>query len=102
MINTQRVLRCGRVLLVREVFSQRVCNIQIHVYFANIYVYNALHSATLGNCSHVQYISKLRLRVIWIGVKARINVTFYDKLFITSITKKYLLSPLRIILNVVK
>ena len=29
-------------------FSQRVCNIQIHKYFANFYVYNALHGATLA------------------------------------------------------
>ena len=72
------------------------------MYFTNFYVYNALHKATLGNSSHFQYVSRLRLRVIQIGVKACIGVTLYDELFITSITEKYLLSVLRIILNVVQ
>ena len=80
-------------------FSLRVCNIQIHMYFANFYVYNTLHGATLANCSHFQYVSRSRLRVIQIRVKACIDVTLYDELFITSITEKYLLSPLRIILT---
>ena len=40
------------------------------------------------------YISGLLLRVIWIGVKACINVTLYDELFITSINEKHFLSPL--------
>ena len=71
------------------------------MYFAKFYVYNALHGATLANCSHLQYVSKLRLRVIRIGVKACIDVTLYDEHFITSITEKYFLSPLRIILTVV-
>ena len=77
-------------------------HIQIRMYFANFYVYNALHGATLANCSHFQYVSRLRLRVIQIGVKACINVTLYDELFITSITEKYFLSLLRIILTVVQ
>ena len=34
------------------------------------------------------YVSGLLLRVIWIGVKACIDVTFYVELFITSITEK--------------
>ena len=72
------------------------------MYFANFYVYNALHGATLANFSHFQYVSNLRLRVIWIGVKACIGVTLYDELFITSITEKNLLSLLRIILTAVK
>ena len=72
------------------------------MYFANFYVYNALHRATLANCSHFQYVSRLRLRVIRISVKACIGVTLYDELFITSITEKYLLSLLRIILTAVK
>ena len=76
-------------------FSQRVCHIQIHMYFAIFYVYNALYRATLAKHSHFQYVSTLRLRVIWISVKACINVTLYDELFITSITEKYFLSPLR-------
>ena len=81
MINTQRVLRCDHVLLVREVLVNEsvtfraVCILQI------FYVYNALHGATLANCSHFQYVSRLRLRVIWIGVKACIDVTLYDELF---------------------
>ena len=85
-----------------ESFSQRVCHIQIRMYFANFYVYNALHGATLANCFHFQYVSGLWLRVIQIGVKACIDVTLYDELFITSITEKYFLSPLRIILTAVQ
>ena len=64
------------------------------MYFANFYVYNALHEATLASCSHFQYVSRLRLRVIRIGVKACIDVALYDELFVTSITEKYFLSPL--------
>ena len=82
-------------------FSQRVCHIQIRKYFANLYVNNALHGATLAYCSHFQYVSRSRLRVIQIGVKACIDVTLYDELFITSITEKYFLILLRIILTVV-
>ena len=37
----------------------------------------------------------MRLRVIQISVKACIDVTLYDELFITSITEKHSLSPLR-------
>ena len=72
-----------------------VCILQI------FYVYNALHGATLANRSNFQYVSRLRLRVIQIGVKACIDVTLYDELFITSITEKYFLSSLRIILTTV-
>ena len=85
-----------------EKFSQRVCQIQIRRYFANFYVYNALHGATLANCSHFQYVSRLRLRVIWIGVKACIDVTLYDEPFVTSIIEKHILIPLRIILTAVQ
>ena len=80
-------------------FSQRVCNIQIRMYFANFYVYNALHGATLANCSHFKYVSILRLWVIWISVKTCIDVTLYDEPFVTSIIKKHILIPLRIILT---
>ena len=72
------------------------------MYFAKFYVYNTLHGDTLANCSHFQYVSRLRRRVIWIDVKACIDVTLYDELFITSITEKYILIPLRIILTVVQ
>ena len=85
-----------------EKYSQRVCHIQIRMYFANFYVYNSLHGATLANCSHFQYVSRSRLRFIQIGVNACIVVTLYDELFITSITEKYFLSPLRIFLTVVQ
>ena len=54
-----------------------------------------MHGATLANCSHFQYVSRLRHRVIWINVKVCIDVTLYDELFITSVTEKYFLSPLR-------
>ena len=44
------------------------------------------------------YVSGFLLRVIRIGVKACIDVTLYAELFITPITKKHFLIPLRIIL----
>ena len=47
------------------------------------------------------YVSGLRLRVIRIGVKACINATLYVELFITSITEKHILIPLRIILTTI-
>ena len=56
----------------------------------------------LANRSHFQYVSRLRLRVIRISVKACIGVTLYDELFVTSITEKCFLSFLRIILTVVQ
>ena len=80
-------------------FSQRVCLIQIRMYFANFYVNNAMHGATLANCSHFQYVSRLRLWVIWISVKTCIDVTLYDEPFVTSIIEKHILIPLRIILT---
>ena len=83
-------------------FSQRVCHIQIRKYFANFYVYNALHGATLANCSHFQYVSRLRLRVIWISVKVLHRLTLYDEPFVTSIIEKHILIPLRIILTAVQ
>ena len=47
----------------------------------------------LANCSHFQYVSRSRLRVIQIGVKACIDVTLYDEPFVTSIIEKYILIP---------
>ena len=85
-----------------EKFSQWVCHIQIRMYFANFYVNNALHGATLANCSHFQYASRLRLRVIWISVKICIDVTLYDEPFVTSIIEKHILIPLRIILTAIQ
>ena len=85
-----------------EKFSQRVCHIQIRMYFANFYVNNALHEANLANCSHFQYVSRLRLRVIWISVKTCIEVTLYDEPFVTSIIEKHILIPLWIILTAVQ
>ena len=85
-----------------EKFSQRVCHIQIRMYFANFYVNNALHGATLANCSHFQYVSILRLWVIWISVKTCINVTLYDEPFVTYIIEKHILIPLRITLTAVQ
>ena len=72
--------------------------------FVSFYANNALHGATLANCSHFQYVSKMRLAVIRISLKACIDVTLYDELFITYITEKHFLSPLRylrIILTIV-
>src|SRR3954466_12487789 len=51
------------------------------MYFAIFYVYNALHGVTLANCSHFQYVSRSRLRVIQIGVKTCIDVTLYGEPF---------------------
>ena len=81
VINTQKstkVWSCfarERSLVNGSVTFRSVCILQI------FYVYNALHGATLANCSHFQYVSGLRLRVIWIGVKACADVTIYDGLF---------------------
>ena len=47
------------------------------------------------------YVSGLLLRVIWIGVKACIDITLYAELFITTITEKHFLIPLRTILTAV-
>ena len=66
------------------------------------YVYNALHGNTLANCSHLQYVYRSGLRVIQIGVKACINVTLYDELFVTFIIEKHFLIPLRIILTAIQ
>ena len=85
-----------------ENLSQRVFHIQILMYFAIFYVYNALHGATLANCSHFQYVSRSRVRAIQIGVKACIDVTLYDEPFVTSIIEKHILISLRIILTVVQ
>ena len=90
------------MLLVREVLVNGSVTFRVVCILQIFYVYNALHGATLANCSHFQYVSRLRRRVIWVGVKACIEVTLYNELFITSITEKYFLSPLRIILTVVQ
>ena len=87
---------CERNLVNGSATFRVVCILQIFD------VYNALHGATLANCSHFRYVSRLRLRVIQIGVKACIDVTLYDELFVTSITEKHFLIPLRIFLTVVK
>ena len=84
---------CERSLVNGSTTFRDVCFLQI------FHVYNALHGATLANCSHFQYVSRSRLRVIQIGVKACIDVTLYDELFVTSITEEHFLIPLRIILT---
>ena len=48
------------------------------------------------------YVSVFLLIVIRIGVKACIDVTLNVELIITSITEKYFLIPLRIILTTVQ
>ena len=48
------------------------------------------------------YVSVLLLGVIQIGVKACIDVTLYAELFITSITEKHFLIPLRTIVTAVQ
>ena len=87
---------CERNLVNGSATFRAVCILQI------FYVYNALHGATLANRSHFQYVSRSRLRVIQIGVKACINVDLYDELFFTCITEKHFLIPLRIFLTVVQ
>src|SRR5215216_3370929 len=81
---------CERNLVNGSAKFRAVCILQI------FYVYNTLHGATLANCSHFQYVSRSRLRVIQISVKLCIDVTLYDELFFTSITEKYFLSPLQV------
>ena len=68
---------CERSLVNGSATFRAVCILQI------LYVYNALHGATLANRSHFQYVSKLRLRFIWISVKACTDVTLYDGLFLS-------------------
>ena len=87
---------CERSLVNGSVIFRAGCILQI------FYVYNALHGATLANRSHFQYVSRSRLRVIQIGVKACIDVTIYDEPFFTSIIEKHILIPLRIILTAVQ
>src|SRR5215216_1315271 len=64
------------------------------------------HDALLGTAptysSTIQYkyVSGLRLRVIRISVKACIDVTIYDKLFVTSIYEKHILSPFQVFQDV--
>ena len=48
------------------------------------------------------YVSGLLLRVIWMGVKACIDVTLYAELFITSIIEKHVLITPRTILTAVQ
>ena len=87
---------CERNFVNGPATFRAVCILQI------FYVYNALHRATLANCSHFQYVSRSRFRSHLDRCQSLHHVTLYDKLFITSITEKYFLSPLRIILTVVQ
>ena len=87
---------CERNLVNGCATFRAVCILQI------FYVCNALHGASLANFSHFWYVSRSRLRVIQIAVKACMDITLYDELFYHSITDKYFLSPLRIILTVVQ
>ena len=52
---------CEKILVNGSATFTAICILQI------FYVYNALHGATLANCSHFQYVSRSRLRVIQIG-----------------------------------
>src|SRR3954465_2179773 len=77
-------------------FSQRVCDIQIRVYFVTLYTVDVaatLH-LELFQMATPLYVSGLLLRVVRIGVKACIDVTLYGELFITSRIEKHFLSPL--------
>src|SRR5215216_329717 len=64
------------------------------------------HDALLGTAptdsSTIQYkyVSGLRLRVIRISVKACIDITIYDELFVTSINEKHILSPFQVFQDV--
>src|SRR5215216_4699170 len=55
---------------------------------------------TYSSTIQYKYVSGLRLRVIRIGVKVCIDVTIYDKLFVTSINEKHILSPFRVFQDV--
>ena len=48
----------GMIMFCSSVTFRAVCILQI------FYVYNSLHGDTPGKCSHFQYVSRLRLRVI--------------------------------------
>src|SRR3954469_22059971 len=64
------------------------------------------HDALLGTAptdsSTIQYkcVPGLRLRVIRISVKACIDVTIYNELFVTSINEKHILSPFQVFQDV--
>src|SRR5215216_7686178 len=47
-----------------------------------------------------KYVSGLRLRVIQISVKASIDVTIYDELFVTSINEKHILGPFQVLRDI--
>src|SRR3954465_9974511 len=57
--------------------------------------YDALFRTAPTDSSTVQckHVSGLRFRIVRISVKACINVTVYDELFVTSIYEKLILSP---------
>ena len=92
MINTQRVLRCDHVfacergLVNGSATFRSICILQISM--------STMLCMKLLQLAHFQYVSKLRLRFIQIGVIACIDVTLYIELFVTSITEKHFLSPL--------
>src|SRR6266536_1439660 len=66
------------------------------------------HDALLGTAptdsSTIQkiYISGLRLRVIQISVKACIDITVYNELFVTPINEKHILSPFQVFQDVLE
>ena len=66
-----------------------LCKSLCHTVDAAIMLYLELFQMTAP-----LYVSGLLLRDIQIGVKACIDVTLYDELFITSIIEKHFLSPL--------
>src|SRR5215216_4683570 len=47
-----------------------------------------------------KYVSGLWLRVIRISVKASIDVTIYDKLFVTSMNEKHILGPFQVLQDI--
>ena len=94
------------ILLVREVYQSMGLNLSDPCVLYKSLCHLADAATTryleLFQITALLYESALLLRVIRISVKVCIDVTLYVELFITSITEKHFLSPLRIFFTAVQ
>ena len=90
-------------MLVREVVVNGSCHIQIPMYFAKLYIVDAAATFHLEVFQIVAplYVSGISTQSYPDRCQACIDVTLYVELFITSITEKHFLIPLRIILTAI-
>ena len=91
------------VMLVREVVVNGSCHIQIPMYFAKLYIVDAATTFHLELFQIIAplYVSGISTQSYLDRCSACIDVTLYVELFITSITEKHFLIPLRIILTAI-